>query len=447
MLRKGLAKPIDGASIAVFRICFGLTLFVETIRYSSKGWYHYFYIYPKYFFTYPGFSWVTPVSEQGIYLCIFLLGLSSIFLALGILYRVAIATHFTVFLYFFLLDKTHYLNHFYLTLLLLGIMFFIPADNLWALSPNSKKGTVPRWCLSLLQIQIAIPYFYGGLAKLQGDWLAGEPMKVWLADAVQFPLIGRYFLEPWAAYFFSWGGAVFDLSFIPLLLWKRTRIAAFMVAILFHAVNARLFHIGIFPWLMIAASTLFLSENWPRKWMKLKSQPLSKEWGPISRFSLGIIGVYLALQLLIPLRHFLYPGWVLWTYEGKNFAWRMKEARIGSNLTYFYVNPVTNKPVILPFQNFLTKKQEYALRSEPEMVREFSHFLSERLSRRWGKKIPVHVNYYTSLNGRKPQRRIDPRIDLSSEHLSWGAAKWILPLDRELPESAELKDWKLETPG
>ena len=36
--------------------------------------------------------------------------------------------------------------------------------------------TVPRWNVLLLRFQLFIVYFYGAIAKLNPDWLAGEPM-------------------------------------------------------------------------------------------------------------------------------------------------------------------------------------------------------------------------------------------------------------------------------
>ena len=37
-----------------------------------------------------------------------------------------------------------------------------------------------------------------------------------------------------------------------------------------------------------------------------------------------LLGIYVAFQLLVPLRHWLYPGDVNWTDEGHRFSWRMK---------------------------------------------------------------------------------------------------------------------------
>ena len=64
-------------------------------------------------------------------------------------------------------------------------------------------------------------------------------------------------------YLISYGGLLFDLLIVPLLLWRRTRPLAFLVALAFHLTNWYLFNIGIFPWLMIAATLLFFPPSWP----------------------------------------------------------------------------------------------------------------------------------------------------------------------------------------
>src|SRR5918997_832685 len=115
--------------------------------------------------------------------------------------------------------------------------------------------------------QMGIVYFYGGLAKLNGDWLAGEPMRTFLRSNTDFPVIGSLFTDERMVYLFSYGGLLLDLLVVPFLLWRRTRLVAFAFAVAFHFTNSHLFNIGIFPWLAIAATTLFFSPSWPRRFV------------------------------------------------------------------------------------------------------------------------------------------------------------------------------------
>jgi hypothetical protein len=112
---------------------------------------------------------------------------------------------------------------------------------------------------------MAIVYFYGGLAKLNSDWLRGEPMRTWLTEGTSFPVIGPLCTQEWIVYLFSYGGLLFDLLIVPFLLWRRTRLSAFTIALIFHLANAQMFTIGVFPYLAIAATALFFPPSWPRK--------------------------------------------------------------------------------------------------------------------------------------------------------------------------------------
>ena len=85
-----------------------------------------------------------------------------------------------------------------------------------------------------------------------------------MASADQ-PLVDPWLELPAAAYLASWTGAAFDLSIVPLLLWRRTRAPAFVALVGFHAATAALFNIGVFPYIMTAGATLFLSPYWPRR--------------------------------------------------------------------------------------------------------------------------------------------------------------------------------------
>jgi Vitamin K-dependent gamma-carboxylase len=47
----------------------------------------------------------------------------------------------------------------------------------------------------------------------------------------------------------------------------------------------------------------------------------------------GFIALWIGIQILVPLRYFLYPGNVSWTEEGHRFAWMMKlRARVCASL-------------------------------------------------------------------------------------------------------------------
>ena len=88
------------------------------------------------------------------------------------------------------------------------------------LRPKRRSDTLPTWCLWLLRSQVGLVYFFAGVAKLNSDWLRGEPIRQWLADRDDYPLIGSWLDTEAAVWFFGYGGLIFDLAVAPALLWR-----------------------------------------------------------------------------------------------------------------------------------------------------------------------------------------------------------------------------------
>src|SRR4051794_14877229 len=112
-LLKYSKQPISIAPLTVFRIAFGLIMFISLIRFTLKGWINEFYIAPRFHFTFYGFDWVKAPGEIAIYILFGLLLISSLFIILGYYYKLSILIFFLVFTYVELIDKTFYLNHYY----------------------------------------------------------------------------------------------------------------------------------------------------------------------------------------------------------------------------------------------------------------------------------------------------------------------------------------------
>ena len=454
-----LFAPVDIASIVYFRIAFGAIMLWEVWRYYKYGWIKSYYIDPVMHFTYYGFDWVRPWPGQGMYLHFLVLGALAICILLGLWYRISTALFFLGFTYVFLLDQANYLNHFYLICLISLLMVFVPAHRACSLDalrrPEIHSDTAPAWTLWLLRFQIGIPYFYGGLAKLDGDWLRGEPLSSWLAAKTDFPIIGPLFTERWMVYLFGYGGLLLDLLVIPLLLWRRTRPFAFAAAVLFHLLNAMLFQIGIFPWFMIAATALFFPPDWPRlggRWRPVKSPRTISRKGataakgvprpaiavaplrPDQRLTLALLGIYMTVQLLVPLRHFLYPGYVGWTEEGHLFAWHMMLRSKRGKAEFFATDPVSGRSAKINPQYLLTPRQLRKFSRWPDMVLQFSHYIANELRKQGYPQVEVRARVVASLNGRRPQLLIDPTVNLAAQSRTLMPTPWIVPFQEPLPE-------------
>jgi len=422
-------QPIDILPLVFFRIAFGGIMLWEVWRYFHFDRIFRYYIRPEFFFSYWGFDWVQPLPGDSMIWLFHFLGVLSLLIMIGFLYRFAIVVFFFVFTYIFLLDQAQYLNHFYLICLVSFLLIFIPAHRKWSvdalLRPGLRSEIAPIWALWLLRGQMAVVYIYGGIAKINPDWLRGEPMRDWLSTRTDFPFIGHWFTEEWMIYLFSYGGLFFDLLIVPLILWRRTRWFALLLALAFHISNARLFNIGIFPWFAIASTLLFLPPHWFRFWEKLPTKEMNSP-----RLNLGekallmVMIVFFIVQILLPLRHFVIPGYASWTEEGHNLAWHMKLRDKGGS-TYFFATDAEGITRQVLTENYLTARQFSQMEDNPQMMLRFAHYLA---SLEEYERHEIRVWSMISLNGRAAQLQVDPTANLAAQPDTLLPAEWIVPL-------------------
>jgi vitamin K-dependent gamma-carboxylase len=437
---KKLSEPTRIEPLVFFRVSFGAILLWEVLRYFYYGWIYRYFIEPKILFKYYGFEWVHSWGGDGMYFHFVALGVLALFIMVGFLYRLSAILFFLGFTYVFLLDQTRYLNHFYLIVLISFLNIFMPSGKfasvdawLW---PEQKQELTPAWPLWLMRFQLGIAYFFGGVAKLNWDWLAGEPMRTWLADRTDFPLIGEVLPTEPSVYFFSYGGLFFDLLIAPLLVWKKTRLLAFFAAAGFHLFNSVLFKIGIFPWFMLLATLIFfppemfermLKRALPQLYSKRTPSPSSQ---PMSGLLQAFLGIYLIFQIFMPLRHFAYPGNVSWTEQGHFFSWHMKLRTKDGDLRLIASDDRITWEI--DPREYVSWRQLKKASGHPDMILQLSHAVANELRSRGHKDVKVRARARVSLNSRRPELLIDENFDLSSAERSIWAAPWILPLTEPL---------------
>ena len=448
-MERKLFGQVDIASMIFFRIAFGfLMLRMVKLAWSldriSQWW-----IEPSFLFKYPGFSWVHPWPGNGLYVHWILLGVFALFLAVGFLYRISATLFFLSHTYFFLLDQGRYVNHTYLICLFSFLLIFAPAHRAFSVDawlwPKLRSSTAPAWSLWLLRGQMGVVYFFAGVAKIAPDWLHGEPIRTWFKEQIRFSIFAPAMHQEWAAYGASYASLAIDLLIVPFLLWRRTRLVAFCVTAIFHILNAQIFPLDIFPWLAIAATTLFLSPNWPRRIISIfrrkipspvmKTGVLPPRWKCI--LILSFLTVYPAIQILVPLRHFLYSGGIEWTYMEHRFSWQMMLERHFTRTLFYVADPNSGREVRVQPGKYLDLQQEIHMGWRPDMVWQFARFLANKTPRVGPEPLQVRVRMYVYVNRRKPQLFLDPDVDLAAEPRSWGRPRWLLRIDDPVPPSGQ----------
>ena len=141
-------------------------------------------------------------------------------------------------------------------------------------------------------------FFYGGVAKLNADWLRAEPLRDWLSRETDFPLIGGLFTVEPMVWTMAYGALISDLFIVLFLLRRETRAFALVFALIFQMMNDRLWSIGIFPWLMIAATLTYFDADWPRRVVAdLRQLGRGRDTRALAFIGGALIGFFLGGQL------------------------------------------------------------------------------------------------------------------------------------------------------
>lgn len=440
-------QTTSAAPLVVFRILFALMLLGSLIRFWAKGWIEELYIRPSFFFSYYGFEWVKP---PGIYTyALFgVCALAALLVAIGLFYRAASVVLFLSFTYIELMDKATYLNHYYFVSLICFLLMFLPANVCFSADARRKGGSltqVPRFTIDILRVMMCIVYVYAGVAKVNSDWLLeAQPLRTWLPAKNDLPLLGPLFNRVWVAYLFSWFGCLYDLT-IPLWLsWNKTRLWAFGVVVVFHALTAVLFPIGMFPYIMIVSALIFFPpsfhESLPGRIglffrFRNPAHPSASTFAPAKirekRWKAGL-ALFIGVQLLAPFRYALYPGELFWTEEGYRFSWRVMLMEKTGYTVFTVREAATGRQVQIDNRQYLTPLQEKQMSFQPDMILEFAHYLAADYRGKGWKMPAVFADSYVTLNGRPGRSLIDPKVNLAAEKESFRPKTWVIPFDDEI---------------
>jgi HTTM domain/Vitamin K-dependent gamma-carboxylase, lumenal domain len=441
---KYLTRYRNIAPLAVFRMAFGAVLFFSSCRFIAKGWVDNFYVRPKFHFPFFGFEWLVPMSPAIMYLLYGLMAIAALFICLGLYYRVATVLFFLIFCYAELLDKTYYLNHYYLVTICSFLLVWVPANRYFSLDVLRKSTLMatqaPSWTILIFKYQLLIIYCCAGLSKLTNEWLIrAMPLKIWLPAKVNIPVLGPFLKYEWTAYLFSWASALFDLTIPFILLNKSSSRFGYFLVIIFHLLTAILFQIGMFPWLMMSATLIYFSEGFHvklirqiRKIFGMQEPSLPERYLPVNknlqRVGLILLACYFFIQLMVPFRYLYYPGNLLWTEQGYRFSWRVMLMEKSGTCFFYVKDGEQGRKFQVNNAEFLTPYQERMVETQPDMILQYAHILKQQYLARGFSDPQVTVESYVSLNGTGSQLYIDSSVNLADEKECWFAAKkWILP--------------------
>ncbi len=399
-----------------------------------------FYINAVFHFKYFGFGWLPSLTGIGMQVFIVALICCFLMLAVGLFYRLFSLLCCLGFSYLFLLERSFFLNHWYLIALLSFLLVLMPANTALSLDcwrkPSLRKDRVSIIYLYILLAQIALVYFYSGIAKINGDWLAGEPLRS-LLQAQDSPLRALFLggpLEGWIN-LLSLFVILLELALAFLLMWKSSRFVAIGLAVAFNALNALLFPVGVFPYLMMVCTCLFLALDK----RLLRRFSLNHESGQVifpGRAVKAILLIYMVIQVLLPLRaHFFALGADrLWAEKGLLFSWHMMTKSKGGEIQYWIESATEKEMQRLMADDFdLTWGQSRKLFRQPDLIWQYGRHLGRKAEAQGRQEVAVYVDAFLHLNGREQQRFVHPHVNLMQLEPSLAKSYWwVIPLEENL---------------
>jgi hypothetical protein len=151
-----------------------------------------------------------------------------------------------------------------------------------------------------------------------------------------------------------------------------------------------------------------------------------RQSGPLGTLTTLALAAWLAIQIALPLRHWLYAGDVLATEEGFRYSWLVMIVERQGFTTFRVVTPDGRSRAENPED--LTPQQRRMMATQPDLILQYAHHLRDEHAAR-GEDVRVYVDAFVSTNGHHRRRLVDPDVDLAHESDSLFGFSWVLTED------------------
>lgn len=429
-----LLSDIDNSALIFFRIAFGFILALQPLELLLTRVVQYEYAGSPFTFPYDGLGFLQPLPGNGMYYYFALQIVLGLMVMTGTLYRISIAAYTILWAAAFAMQETIYNNHFYLELLLCAILCISPAGSYAAIDtwrkPERRQTHCKQWVMALLMGQVAIIFTYAALNKLYPDWLSGRYLSLVCARKRNFPFVGWMYGIPATRYLLTYGGILFDLLIVPLMLWRKSRPYAFIACCIFAGFNFITFHIGLFPLMTIVMAALFFEpRQFNRVFFRNKHAVTPDALNSNkSDAALYFVYIYIAIQILLPMRPLLYPGNTMWTEDGNRFCWRMMLRDKKGVLQYRIYDPETRQRWTYEPGEELNAYDQAFVAVYPDMIWKYAQHIAVVWTKKGYPKAEIRASSMVSLNNYPAQEMIDTNTDLAhTPRQVFAHEKWIKP--------------------
>lgn len=415
----------DATTYEVFVTCFLGVILATLLRFWLLGWVETLYILPQYHFAFPGLPKM-PIGSPFLTWCLYgLMPLCVLFAMLRIWFRPALVLFLVIFSYFELLDAAYYLNHYILVILLTAQLVLLP---------RSKQQRIPNYVYWLLRLQVVVVYWGAAIAKLDGDWLwHGEPMATWLqfylpstsldlkVPGVALDILSLSRVAP----LLSWSALLFDALIPFVLLHRRWYWVGIILVGVFHLMTGVMLGIGMFPWLMMASSLLFLP---PDFFCSQSLEPATEKvtlTHQAKTYALVAMGVAALLHVTMLLRPFFVSDAIVWTERGMWFSWRVMVAEKTGHVRFLVRNQMTGASEWHDPRSMLTEWQLRQMASQPDLIRAYAQDLGRSFEEKTGQVYEVYPESFIALNGKPSQPYLRRDVNLMQVSRANDIYQWL----------------------
>ncbi len=433
-----LFKEVDNSPLIAFRIILGALLLYHITDALLNGTVYNNFIQPPFTFNFIGFDFLQPLPGPGMYFYFGLMAILALLIMAGAWYRLSMAGFTLLWTGLYLMQKSGYNNHYYLVLLVCFLMIFMPANRYYSLDAKrnvvGKKLSCTQWIPWIFIAQVAIIYFFAATSKLSADWFSGKFIAIQFTGLSTRHIFGILYSQKWFQLSVCYGGFVFDLLIVPLLLWRKTRYAAFLLSCLFHLFNSFTFGIGIFPYLSIALNLFFLPPEKVRRFFFKNKPPFVNHGNHVILKSINrqlvmyALSVYLFIQVLLPLRSLFFPGNVFWTEEGYRMSWKMMLRTKSGKIHFKVIDPGSGKIWIIDPSKIFTPSHVMWLAISPDIIWQYAQRIKKEFAGRGLTHVEVYAIDSVSLNRGPYMPLVNPAVNLAA--VKWhpfSHSEWIIP--------------------
>lgn len=468
-------RPINPSSVCLFRIIFGLFMTYQIGKYFGLDYTYQFISGPELLFSYNELSFLQALPLGLLKFLHVGLLISALCITFGLWYRFAMVYFFIVFSYFSFVDSTLYNNHTYLISMISFAMIFVQADVKYRFrfSQNTYAETekIPSWNQYILMFLIALPYFFGGVAKLSYNWLQTNLVSE-IVSKSKTNFVTQLISEDVLVSFIKYGGLVYDLGIVFLLLCKKTRILAVCLIAVFNFTNNTVLFddIGIFPFFIFCATLLYfdservgsfvdaifkkktLDKKYSQKEIKrikkerektppntsLSSAERSESNSYTRPYYKGFVTImiliFVVFHFLFPFRYALYTNNPEWTGVCSHFAWRMKlQTKEIIKLNLIMHDKATGATGEIVVKTFVSQNQYLHILDRPINLVVLAKHLKPQIEKKYNIVDPkITADVVVRFNGLPPQKIIMPEIDLTEiDETNYSDLSWVVPLQKQ----------------